>query len=194
MNAVIAELKVFAKHAGEEPFEITIEVGTPYKFGEDEWVCPVSMIPLLKNVHEIHGGDSLQALSLSLNLIRASLQGIRDKGGTLGFEGLDDGFPLDAYFPGTKWNQQLGDMSLLSDDELDALLLAQCKLRLRKVAMVVALAMRPYENWDERRISDRIMGLVDAGKLVSAGDIRKWTHSEIRLPEPQSKGGSGVKS
>ncbi|HEY1772942.1 MAG TPA: hypothetical protein VGH91_07100 [Gammaproteobacteria bacterium] len=185
MNAVIAELKVFAKHPGEDPFEITIEVGTPYKFGEDEWVSPVSVSPLLKNAHEVHGNDSLQALSLSLNLVRALLQDIRDKGGSLGFEGNDDGFPLDAYFPGTKWEQKLGDMSSLSDRELDALLLAQCKPRLRKVAMVVALAMRPYENWDEKRISDRIMALADAGDLVSEGDIRKWTYSEIRLPGPQ---------
>jgi hypothetical protein len=51
--------------------------------------------------------------------------------------------------------------------------------------MVVALAMRPYENWDEKRISDRIMALADAGDLVSEGDIRKWTYSEIRLPGPQ---------
>jgi major membrane immunogen (membrane-anchored lipoprotein) len=77
----------------------------------------------------------------------------------------------------------LGDISALSDEDLDALLLAQCKPRLQKVAMVIGLAMSPYENWDEQRVGDRIAALVKAGKIVSEGHIHEWRHSEIRLPD-----------
>jgi len=75
----------------------------------------------------------------------------------------------------------MDDMSKLSDAELDALLLAQVKEREQKVAMVIAMAMRPFKNWDEERVGRRIVALVEAGKVESFGDVRKWRFSEIRL-------------
>ena len=74
------------------------------------------------------------------------------------------------------------DISLLSDDALDELLLAQVKKHWLKVAMVVGMAMKPYEAWDEERVGKRIATLVEAGKVESQGDVRNWRHSEIRLP------------
>jgi len=75
----------------------------------------------------------------------------------------------------------MNDISLLSDDELDALLLAQVKNRQQKVAMVIAMAMRPYETYDEERVGRRILALVESGKVESFGDVRKWRYSEICL-------------
>ena len=71
----------------------------------------------------------------------------------------------------------------LSDHELDALLLAQARTEWQKVALIVGKAMMQHEAWDDDRISQRMIDLVDAGKLESAGDVRKWRYSEVRLPE-----------
>jgi predicted transcriptional regulator len=75
------------------------------------------------------------------------------------------------------------DFSALTDDELDARLLAQAKARGQKVAMIVGKALRDYETWDAGRITERVVALVAAGKLESAGDVRNWRFSEVRLPE-----------
>ena len=75
------------------------------------------------------------------------------------------------------------DISALSDDELDALFLAQASTNWQKVAMVVGKALKRYEAWDEDRVGNRFAALVGAGKLESTGDIHKWRFSEVRLPE-----------
>jgi hypothetical protein len=78
------------------------------------------------------------------------------------------------------------EFSQLSNDELDALLLAEAKNRWRKVAMVIGKAMMPYAEFDEERVGDRIVALVDAGTLEGAGDLRNWRFSEVRLASPAS--------
>lgn len=72
--------------------------------------------------------------------------------------------------------------SLLTDEELDAILLAEVKERRQKVVMVIGMAMSGYEIWDEERVGQRIIVLVEAGKVEAFGDARKWRFSEIRLP------------
>lgn len=76
----------------------------------------------------------------------------------------------------------MSDFNEHSDDELDALLLAQTKRREQKVAMVIAMAMRGYGAWDEERVGQRVVALVESGKVEAFGDVRKWRHSEVRLP------------
>ncbi len=71
---------------------------------------------------------------------------------------------------------------VLTDDELDALLLAQAKPNWQKVAMVIAKAMSTYETWDADRVGQRIVSLVDERKLDAAGNVRNWRCSEVRLP------------
>lgn len=99
MNTVIAELVLFAKRPGEEPFKVTVQIGTPYKHHDDPetWACPWSLKPLYKNLHDAHGSDALQALCLAISGVQDLLQDIRDKGGTLSEDGSGDGFPLEAY-------------------------------------------------------------------------------------------------
>lgn len=99
MNAVIAELVLFAKRRGEEPFKVTVQIGTPYKSLDDpeEWACPVVVGPLYKHLPDVYGTDSMQALCLAVSLVLKSLQAFRDDGGTLSFDGSGDDFPLEAY-------------------------------------------------------------------------------------------------
>ena len=99
MEALIAKLSLFGKRPGEPSFLITIEIGTPYKFLKEpeEWVCPVSLAPLYSRKHDVHAGDSFQALSLAIALIGNTLWDFRDKGGHLSYDGTSDDFPLDAY-------------------------------------------------------------------------------------------------
>ena len=78
----------------------------------------------------------------------------------------------------------MDDISSLSDAELDALLLAQVKERQQKIAMVIGMAMSGYETWDEERVGQRIIALVETGKVESFEDVRKWRWSEICLPKP----------
>ena len=74
------------------------------------------------------------------------------------------------------------NISFLTDNQLDALLLAQAKANWQKVAMIISKAMSTYETWDSDRVGQRIVALVDEGKLEAAGNVRNWRRSEVRLP------------
>jgi Protein of unknown function len=74
------------------------------------------------------------------------------------------------------------EKATLSNDELDALLLAHADAHWQKVAMIIGKAMSANKECDSDRMGQRIAALVDAGKLESAGDISNWRFSEIRLP------------
>jgi hypothetical protein len=45
MNNIIAFVSVFGQRPGEQSFEIKVEIGTPYRYGDDpeEWACPVAV-------------------------------------------------------------------------------------------------------------------------------------------------------
>jgi len=99
MNTVIAELTIFAKRPGEEPFKVTAQIGTPYKYQDDpeRWACPSSLSPLYNHLADARSGDAFHALCLAIALVQDLLQDVRDKGGTLSFDGKEDDFPLEAY-------------------------------------------------------------------------------------------------
>ncbi len=98
MNAVIATTRLFGTRPSEDRFEITVEIGTPHKCGDDpeEWVCPVDVQPLYNKLRDAHGSDSLQALCLAVALAQDLLHGFREKGGSLTNEDGEE-FPLEAY-------------------------------------------------------------------------------------------------
>jgi Protein of unknown function len=104
-----------------------------------------------------------------------------------------------------------GDLSLPSDDQLDAMLLAQVRDRWLKTARVVANALLElekrdgdgiwgrmealrarlaldappeFEDKDGDRITHRMEALIARGKIECAGDVRKWRFSEVRLAPP----------
>jgi len=103
MNKPIAHTKLTGITAEGEKQKIEIIIGTPYKVEHnddlEEWACPVSLMPLYKNLHDAHGGDSFQALCLAASLIINLLTAYKEKGGRLVIDGGDD-FPLESYWFG----------------------------------------------------------------------------------------------
>jgi hypothetical protein len=102
MDNPIAQLSLLGARPDEQPFQITVQIGTPYLYAKDpeEWACPVVVSPLFKNLRDAHGGDSFQALCLAVALAQDLLHGFRENGGVLSNEGDGEGedtFPLEAY-------------------------------------------------------------------------------------------------
>ncbi len=85
LKKIIAFTSVFGQRPGKERFEITVEVGPPYRCGEDPegWAFPVAMRPLYKGLRDVHGSDSLQSLCLAICLAQDLLHDFREKGGSL---------------------------------------------------------------------------------------------------------------
>ena len=98
MESVIAKQDVLVIRPGEEPFQVSIQIGTPHEVGDqpEEWACPVAMQPLYKRLHPAHGGSSLQALCLAASLVLDLLLGVREKGGRVTLTSGED-FPLESY-------------------------------------------------------------------------------------------------
>lgn len=98
MEKVTASTLINAQRPDEEPFQVSIEVGVPYRVNDDpdEWACPAALKPLYKNLHDAHGGDPVQSLCLALSLVFDLLSAFREKGGKLYMKDGDD-FPIEAY-------------------------------------------------------------------------------------------------
>jgi hypothetical protein len=99
MENCIAKLELIGQNKGEEPFQIVVEIGTPYEKNNDpeEWWCPVSVVPLFKNLHDAVGGGSFQSLCLGVALVLDLLQGFKEKGGVLRLKDGGEEVPLEAY-------------------------------------------------------------------------------------------------
>jgi hypothetical protein len=72
-----------------------------------------------------------------------------------------------------------------SETELDAIIFSVLTSRLQKTAMVIAKAMK---HCDKRAlpvsaeiVGARIRALAESYRIESAGDLRKWRYSEVRL-------------
>jgi hypothetical protein len=81
-------------------------------------------------------------------------------------------------------------VSKLTDDEIsliDKALLAECALTWRKSARVVGATLDElspqFEELSYGYLARRIIALVEAGKLVSQGDLHYIRSSEVRLRE-----------
>jgi hypothetical protein len=78
-------------------------------------------------------------------------------------------------------------MSYDADRRVDNLILSFAKPEWRKVAMIIGKALDASEgggfDTTDQAIADRIVALVEDGKLESQGDLSLWRHSEVRLPD-----------
>jgi hypothetical protein len=86
-------------------------------------------------------------------------------------------------------------MSALSHQDVDGLILSFAKVQWRKVAMIISQVLgecrRRGVDIDEdgvaERICDgvaeRIRALVEDGQLEAQGNLSRWRHSEVRLPD-----------
>jgi hypothetical protein len=67
------------------------------------------------------------------------------------------------------------------NEALDALILSLTSERYQKVAKIITLVSdHAAEGTKFEAIAERIRALVAEGKLQGAGDLTRWTHSEIR--------------
>ncbi|WP_425479190.1 DUF6968 family protein [Pseudoxanthomonas composti] len=98
MNPGIACERLWGQRAGEEAFEICIEIGTPYQVGDDphEWACPVALTPLHGRLRDAHGRSSFQALCLASSLALDLLYCFKEQGGAV-FYSLGEDFAFEAY-------------------------------------------------------------------------------------------------
>ena len=100
MNEFIAEQKMIGITPKEEEITIIVRIGKPYLVpGQediDEWACPISLEPLHKNLSDIHGMGSFQALTLAMRHIANSLNLFIERGGRLTYDGKTD-IPLESY-------------------------------------------------------------------------------------------------
>jgi hypothetical protein len=77
-------------------------------------------------------------------------------------------------------------MNAISQERLDTLILSFARDEWRKVAMIISRVYFELEGKgseiDLQEVADRIVALVEAGKLEAQGDLCRWRHSEVRLP------------
>ncbi len=101
MDKFIAQTNLVGITAEGERQEIEVKIGVPYKINHEdnieEWACPVSLQPLFKQLRDVSGGDSFQALCLAAGLVIDLLTAYKEKGGKLTLKGGDE-FPLNAYW------------------------------------------------------------------------------------------------
>jgi hypothetical protein len=75
----------------------------------------------------------------------------------------------------------------MSEADLDQLIFSVMTSRLQKTAMIIARAMKRCEELglpiDEEILGARIAALAESDRIDSAGDLRKWRHSEVRLKD-----------
>jgi hypothetical protein len=75
---------------------------------------------------------------------------------------------------------------MTDERELDAMILSEVKTHWLKVARIVAMVSRIFEDKNcpisEEMVADRIARLVQENRLKSKGDLSLWRFSEVRLP------------
>jgi hypothetical protein len=78
---------------------------------------------------------------------------------------------------------------VISESEIDQLLLSFCEQRWLKVARIAGNTLDALEhrgvqigNGIADMIDARMACLVKSGRLEAQGNIRKWRYSEVRLP------------
>jgi hypothetical protein len=82
----------------------------------------------------------------------------------------------------------------MSPELVDQAILTFCKAKFLKVARIgvnVAEALKVSVDPDGGFIADRIKALVKAERLDSQGNLDRWRFSEIRLPDPPQGANNG---
>ena len=78
-------------------------------------------------------------------------------------------------------------MSALFPSSVDGLILSFAKVQWRKVAMIIGQVLgecrRLGINIDEHGVAERVCALVEGGQLEAQGNLSRWRHSEVKLPD-----------
>ncbi len=76
----------------------------------------------------------------------------------------------------------------MNNSRIDRAILAAAQAFWRKVALVIVTAAKtdgirvPEDEEGYKIIASRIEALVQEGRLAAQGDLKKWRHSEVRIP------------
>jgi Protein of unknown function len=85
-----------------------------------------------------------------------------------------------------RWEDVLLPTSV-SEADLDQIIFAEMTPRLRKTALVIGNAVARCKALglpiDAEMLGARLEALAEADRIDSAGDIRKWRYSEVRLKD-----------
>jgi Protein of unknown function len=85
-----------------------------------------------------------------------------------------------------RWDQVRLPKSM-SETDIDAVIFSTMQPHWRKVAMVVVQALKRCEQLglaiSDEALAARIQVLAESGRIEGAGDLRKWSYSEIRLKD-----------
>jgi Protein of unknown function len=78
---------------------------------------------------------------------------------------------------------------VISDSEIDQLLLSFCQQRWLKVARIIGYTLQALEQREPElddgiadAIDARMAHLVSSGQLEAQGNIKNWRYSEVRIP------------
>jgi hypothetical protein len=78
-------------------------------------------------------------------------------------------------------------MSALSHQDVDGLILSFARVQWRKVAMIMSQVLHECRDRgadvDVDRVAEQICALVESGQLEAQGNLARWRHSEVKLPE-----------
>ena len=85
---------------------VGFRVGRPYSLGDHEWACPCELTGMDGRHPDIHGGSSMQALTLAISLLRRRVQDFVEKGGK-----VLDAETEEEYGPDEIW-ATFGDVGL----------------------------------------------------------------------------------
>lgn len=70
----------------------------------------------------------------------------------------------------------------MTDEEIDAKIMAGARLQWRKVAAL--LSNSDWLQLTEEKFDERLRGLISASALEVQGDPLRYRYSEVRLPAP----------
>ena len=93
----IAKAELVHVRTSGERVSIVAEVGQPYQTPDGFWGTPVALHGLDGRLCDICGEDSLQSLSLAVEMVRRRLASVVEAGGQL-LDSEGSEFPLEAYF------------------------------------------------------------------------------------------------
>ena len=101
----IAEFECIAIEKDGRRFNLRISIGRPYKTVSDPetWACPLSLDPLYRQLSDIAGADSFQALCLASRMAVELLSGFKQNGGKLVDQDGND-VQLSGYLAAPKGN------------------------------------------------------------------------------------------
>jgi len=76
-------------------------------------------------------------------------------------------------------------MGTMSHHDLDRLILAAARTQWSKMAMIIGRVWLECgrDAVSEDAIASRIRNLVENGKLQAQGNLARWRHSEVKLPD-----------